>query len=476
MIIYLFFVLSAGLLLLLLTVIFKEKLTYGFLFLLPLTPRYLGIDLGGGLPYITATRVLIVYYVFFFLLFYRKTMMENVKKIKMKAMHASIVIFILINGVICAANVNDESTKYYFSLLFENVALFYLIYISISDARKVRKCVDALLLASLIIACLSMVEFATGFNIFSSLGGIGGYTRLMSSNLIRTGHARVYGPFSHPIAQASYVLLIFPFAFNFFLKTKDKTKKYFYGICSVLLVGNLILTLSRGPLLCFFGGFVIFFVALEKKEKMFIFKLAAPSFAALVLLIKSNLLPGFLQDWVNAMVASLTGGYVDDFGSNLNPFDYRTRIFIIAKNLLEDHWILGRGMVFLRVNKVYDFDYRFNPFYKYLVDSIDNFYVLKTIEGGLLGLFSYLLIIGVATITTIKGIRANQNRTSKMICQAMLFSAASYFTSLISVDELGTMKFFWILAGLTIYSVEHLAAEQTEGLEEERDGSIHCSC
>ena len=452
-----FLALSVALLIILLTVLFPQKLNYFFVFMYALVPRYAGIQFPG-IPDITASRILILYYLGFSILLNIDTIIANIKKQRMHIINIAMLVFLVVSLIVLLNVRNGASVKKFIAIVFENIMVFYLVMLNIKDDREARKCMDAMLAAAAVISLFAVFEFFTRINVFTYFGGIGalsetgGVDKLTAGKLARLGFTRVYVTFSHPIALGEYVLLMFYPAFGFMLREKKITKKLIYGgICGLLFV-SLLLTLSRAPLLCFFCGLVVYFLIVEKEHKKTMLKLAGAGVFIMLILILSGHAPSFITDIIYSLFVSLTGQYVGGFGGNMSPFYMRLGLVPLTMEIIRGHELLGRGLAFFSVNKWFVFDYTLNPFHKYEVDTFDNFYLLRIVESGFVGIAAYLFVFGSFLITLLQTIkrRAEHSATAVALAEAGFVSIGVYLVCLFSADELSTIQIFWIVSAIFV--------------------------
>jgi|GEM_PF-4863606 len=444
---------SAGILMATLTVLFPHMLNCAFLFALALAPKYAGVKLSAALPDITLSRIMIAYYLFFSILLNRKTILENLKKQKPDALNLAIIFFLATNILVVLSHGNGPAFKKFIGVLIENIVLFYGVLLNIKDGRDARRCFDALLAAAVVIGIFGIAEFITGVNAFTSLGGIGDIESVIDTNSrLRMGYHRIYVTFSHPIALAEYVLmLLFP-ALGFFLEEKKSLKKSYYFMLVCLLTLTLLLTLSRAPIGCAAGGMLLFFIVIKKEQKIGLLKIFAVAAAALLLLIVSGEAPRFLTEGISSLFLSLTGQYVGDFsvrGGNIQPFDRRLSLIPLTLDIIKGNELLGAGLAYFGTHKYFAFNYQVDPYQKYQLLSIDNFYLFKIIEGGILGVLGYLAAFASVFALALKAvINKARGYSGSLPAQGFLVSVTAYFICLFSADELGTIKIFWVVSAV----------------------------
>lgn len=438
----------------------KEKILYAFAFLYPLLPKGLAVDIGSSLPLITASRVLILYVVFFELCFNRGSFKDVKKKLyssKFNLIFALYFLTCIINYFVYA---NVESFKIMISIAIEYIFVTFFIYFRISSNEEAEKFLDALLLSAFLIGISGIVEFFFGNSVFRFLNIVKTDRILMTGEgAVRLGVRRVEGPFGHPLAYCNFLLLIIPFALYKVLQFKEKRVKNL--IVLTVLVINFILTLSRGPMLAFLGGFAVFFLFANKKEKIIIAVGSFFSFELLGVAAVSGVLPLFLRNFFISVVdAVFMTNTVSNFGGNRYAHQYRLYLFELAGKLVSGNKLFwGNGMGYFRLNQVFDYVPFISTTKPILIRSIDNHYLLKYIEMGLSGLVMTILIALAPIVSCIKSIRNSEHRYFYL---CVLFSIAAYFINLFTVDEVSTLRFYWIIIGAVNFKLYIDRASETK--------------
>jgi O-antigen ligase len=446
-----FLICAVGLAAVVATILFRDKLTYLFVFALALMPRYIGIALPGGIPDLSAIRLLILYYFGFSVLLNGKTILSNLKKMRRDAVNIAMLVLGATGFLVFLAHIDGWAFNAFFVFLFENIFVFYFVFLNIRSEKEVKGCFKALLLAACILCLFAIVESITRFNIFTHFGTLGNIGNLdMNGGLQRLGFTRVRASFGHPIALGCYILLIFPIAFNFFLNEKDKFKKaVLLGLSGLLLIA-LLLTLSRMPILCCALGLAMLFTVMNNRQKTMFLLVAGVVLALVVLCLSIRIIPDFIVDTLSSLFLTLTGGYVDNFGGNAFGFEDRLNLFTITGDVLRENPLLGGGLGYWETHKIYFFDYRRYAYGSYLVDAIDNDHLNNLMTGGIVGFGGYLSLYGVLLYKAFKSIKAKAGETLPIIAQAVWVSMFTYLLSLSSVDNMGTFKIFLVIAALFV--------------------------
>jgi len=446
-------VVLCGVLILLASLYFKDRVFFSFIFLYPLIPNYFAFDLGGSLPLVTIGRLFLIYVVIFDLIFnrdkFRKIKIERFSnEAKIIVFSTVFLIFAFIQNTFTYPNV--ESFKILISFLLENVLIGVYIFFRAGSCDDIEKTIKCFLFSAFVIAITGIVEFLLNVNFFSYLDIVKSSRQLLSSDAYaRLGENRVEGPFGHPLAYCNFLLIAIPLGiYEWQISLNKKVKTGFFLITFILLI-NFFLTLSRGPMLAFIIGTIFYFILASKRSKQIIFMLVTVLSGGLIIGLIARVLPGFVRNFLISLLDSVfMRGSSDGFGANSNAATYRLYLFQLAKKLVADDFIwLGRGMSFFRMNEVYDWVPGISTTREIRIVSIDNYYILKYIEMGLMGIISTLIFIFSLIYTCLVNFF---NRVNKEFFSCFMFVFISYFISLFTVDDIGTFRFIWIVTGILV--------------------------
>lgn len=460
----LFLACCLGLAVVVATVLFIDKLTYVFVFSFALMPHFVGVATPSGLPDITSTRALILYYTCFSLLFNRSTIFANIKKLRMDMINAALIIFVVTNGLVFLAHRTGVAANALLVLMFEDIFVFYLVFLNIRNYKEARGCFTALLLCAGLLCLFAIFEFFTGINIFSRYGTLGNVSLFDSSrSLMRLGSIRVYTAFGHPIAMGCYTLLIFPIAFNLFLNENNSFRKYFYFSLSGLLVIMLLFALSRMPILCFIGSFALLFIVIKREQKTKFIKVMCIALALGIICLAGGLIPEFVINTLSSLAATLTGGSVDDFGGNAGASRGRLNLIPITLEALEGKMLLGAGLNYLQTVKIYYFDYHKNPYMPYLINTFDNDHLKRFLYGGFIGAGGYIVLYGVFMLHALRTARDKRvGEELNVIAQSVFVAMCAYLISLAAVDHLGTIPIYFTITAVFAAAVRESAHGSVE--------------
>lgn len=425
-----------------------------FLFIIPFIPPYLAYQLSSSLPVITAYRLILLLFIFDQLLVKKKLriFLKTIKKDKFSPVIFIYSIGIMVPGFFHLSESFDKTAFIgSFSIIFENVILYYLILMNCGtyfkkDIKYFQKALSIICLSSLILSILGIIEYVTSFNIFHLLE-TSNVSGILSNTYVRQGQLRVSSSFSHALGYGLYLLLVIPIAFY---KFKKSNHKKYYTVLLFLLIINLFLTISRSTLLAFGCSLFVFYLLSNLKRKiMYLYISLIIVFPAMAI----SLVPGTENVPVISIIGNNLKGLSDtflgthmatDYGNNIEPFSYRNQLINYALSQQGTDNIFGKGVGFIRKEPLVFYIPEINPYGPTISQSVDNYYANVKLESGWIGLISTFILLFAIILTIFR------NRKKGLFNKIILVSFMGYLIELFSVNDLNTIIFLWIL--LAIYS------------------------
>jgi O-antigen ligase len=333
-----------------------------------------------------------------------------------------IIIFILATflSVIFSSNFS-LSLKNFGSKTLEYIFLFFIAAEFVCDKRRLKNIVIVMLSSAAMVGVDCIFQYFLGFDFLRH--------RAMEAG-------RITGSFKMPGDLAGYLapVLCLPLALCF-LKFK-KGIQYFLRIESILLLAVLIVTVARGAWVGFIAA-VCFLGWVENKK---IFWVTGVSSLVLIILMPHLTGPG------GDILGRLKSIILLSDGSALD----RKAIWQVALRMIRDKPLFGQGLSTFMGNFA-----RFGKDYYYLKESIipyaHNCYLQIAAETGIIGLVSFLLLIGTFFISTIKNLAKIKDRFYHAVLSAV--SAGIIVTlvhSLVDTNlySLQLSVLFWIMLGI----------------------------
>lgn len=240
--------------------------------------------------------------------------------------------------------------------------------------------------------------------------------------------ARAYSVFMNPNVFAEYIVLVVPLVVSLFWTHKDGFKKFvFLGIVGLLML-SLLLTFSRGGILS---------VAISAFT--FLFFLYRPLIA---LFIPFGLLGmSFLPENIRNRIISITN--VKDSSAS-----YRFKIWQITKDVIKDHPISGVGFGHKPFKQTFESYIRSMPIF-----HAHNTYLEVMAEGGAAGFITFLFVVIISIIETLRIIYKTTDKNIKAFACGLIASivgilAHGMFEDIIYINRIILM--IWVILGLVM--------------------------
>lgn len=434
----------------LLLIINKEFLLYYFIFLYPILPEYLAVSFSQSLPLMTASRMLLIVMMIGVLLS-GKISLTTLKKTKYWKI---LLFFVICEGAVCIAHIQDiDSLKYYIGVILENFIFLIVITNFIDTRKKLNKCINVLVFAAGFVFLMGSLEPITKINLASTFLNTGSRETILMSAYERFSSIRAAFSFGHSIALGVYCLAIMPFI----LYKINTTNKIIYYILFELGLCCMLMTMSRGVILVFFGVFLLSLIRLRSNEVAGYYKVIAITLFSAVLVILAvpsiyNIINDTILGSINALSSNVTSsvstGNDDAVSSRLCQLTMIPQVFC-------KYPIFGGGAGYIFKNTVYVYLEKRS----FIACSIDIEYLSMLINRGIVGL--------VAGLTTYLGIlrrcwvamrRAKENLLSK----AFFLSFISIFLAYFTVAQLTTNKILWLLIGLALCQIRNDMTEKSD--------------
>jgi hypothetical protein len=391
-----------------------------------LLPQYFAIEISSSLPLITASRIIILFLLFYAII--KGKLKRNVFYIIIHSGYSKILIgYFTLSLIATLPYLNNGSIlKDLFGIIFDQILLFILITNSVDSKKKLDKCIWILTISFIIVCICGIVERFTGYNFWNNFYTIS--RSITNANDTRLGVNRVSFSFSHPIYFGMYIVLLIPIIM-YMIKSKKNNNIYIIGLALGIIC--CFFTVSRGPIGVMFLTIILNFFDMKRQER----KRFISFFIMIGILIFIGLL--FFSNMVDSIIITLKTilnefGFsynVDDFGSNSGGVDSRLSQFDIYGNAIRNNWLFGIGS---GASDIYV--------------SVDNAYLGWILSGGVFGLASKLtLYLGSIVLLF------NQ-RNSTPICKAVFYSMLCYMVASLAAPENITTKMVWILLGLAAVS------------------------
>ncbi len=305
------------------------------------------------------------------------------------------------------------------------IGIYFFIRAVIRDFDDIVRAVKILAVIILPLALLFAVEYSTGRNPFSVLGGVPEITE------IREGHLRCQGPFLHPILAGTMGATAMPLFVG--LWSFNSKNRWLAAAAIMVATAIVIASSSSGPFIAYISGVIGLFVWTYKSKLKFILSGIVVSLLILHLIMKAPV-------WfIIARLSDLIGG----------GGWYRAALIDAALNHFDEWWLVGTAYTShwmptgLSVN----------------INSADitNQFIAEGVSGGIVQLFLFIWLL-VTCFKRIALTSRNENKTSATerfliwsVGCALLGHVASFF-SVSYFDQI--MIFFLMIVAITATLIE----------------------
>ncbi len=410
------------------------------LFMFPLIPRYLGIDLstslGYGLPIINVQRVLlgIIYLVWIF----RKTITKE-RILPKTILDKPILVLLLIQlcSVFVATNYLQVSLLKFFSLILEGYLLFYIVVDTIRTKRQVKTVVSVLIISLALVSVIGIVEYFLGQYIFSFVKPV--RAALQSAygvRLTRLGTLRIQSSMGSGRILGMCLILLIPISLLSAAYNKIGLKKILWSIPSIVFLLALYFTKSRICLIGFLASLLVIFPVYKKHIFVVIM-------ATLLILLLS---PPFLQNEISRIKVMFSVFNPATYFAYLNnPSEademvsaafsrIRTQKEVI--NLILQKPILGYGLSW--------------PSKLITTGSDVNWYSDAMLESGVLALVLFLWIVIRVLRCLFNCFKNTEGRYYRFLAIALMGSIIAFLFPLGTGLSTGAFYLFWVLIAIAV--------------------------
>lgn len=418
----------------------NKKFIIFFMAFYPILPDYFSIELGGGMPLLKASRILLL--ILLLCVCFRNKKIKLIRKpLKAAGLYWPLIIYfaarILANGYYVSnlsAAINTE-----FTVIVEQLLLLVLICQIIQDQEDVHLCVKTIVNASGVVAIISIINVLIGSNLFYNLNTVSRNVLMVST--VRMGIIRAEATFGHPVYYAMYCALIIPLALYVWQNEKNAWNSCVLGLNVIAAF----LTESRGTIVVLLALFLVYVIIADKKTRNRI--LTAVCAIACVAVVVSFVVPTVAQQFSNIIKSVMiafgdSSETIENFGGNSST-GLESRMIQLSGItwMIMHNAIFGLGASCHTRGKL---SYYINGAWS-VRDTIDNGYVGYFVEEGLLGgiaCFSlfYSLLKSSWKKATFKDSRNMNN--SFFLC------FVSYVAVMLSVADVSQL--LWVIIALYI--------------------------
>lgn len=441
-----------------------SKIFWYFLILIPFLPPYFAFQLTPSLPVINAFRILLILLIIDQLLI-KKRIPNLITTIRTDRLFVPVLIYLIgasIPGFYHFALESDKTALIgSISIIVEKVLFYYIIlmnfksfHINSDNNEFLNKIINIICGTAFVLSVLGVVEYLTNYNIFHLLE-TSNVEGILASDYIRQGSLRVSTSFSHALGYGLFLLLVIPIAYYRLITSRNHKK--FYLFLLFLLILNMLLTSSRSTLLAFGVSVIVFFLLSNLKKKIIFFFVT--SFVLLPTILfslttyadKVPIISTISQNTKPLADAFFGTELATNYGDNAEPFTYRNALISYAFSLEGSENMLGKGIGFIRSEPLVFYLPELNPYEPIISKSVDNYYINVKLEEGWFGFVATILFFIIVTWKLFK------KRKAHPLVPFILISFCGYYVELAMVNELETLKFYFIFLAIfsTLYSTNN---------------------
>jgi hypothetical protein len=305
---------------------------------------------------------------------------------------------------------------------YNTILTFFLFRFLVRDLDEIIFMFKITAIVILPLALSMIIEKSTQRNIFSMFGGVSEFT------MIRDGRLRCQGPFRHPILAGTFGATLFPLFFALWNRqTKGRIFAYIGIISSTIIT---VASASSGPLMAYLASIIgLFFWPLRNKMRFVRWALLA-GIAMLAVVMKSPI-------WfLIGRLSEITGGTGWDRSLLIDEAIKHFSEWWLFGTTYTAHWIFDNGV---------DNGLTILPNYPQMVD-VTNQYIAIGIQGGILPLILFILIIGYCFqgLGRTRRWLTDQSTYKQMVPWVLGSALFAHAASFLSVAYFDQMRLMWV--------------------------------
>ncbi|ASS73880.1 hypothetical protein CIG75_02090 [Tumebacillus algifaecis] len=309
--------------------------------------------------------------------------------------------------------------------LLEASLYFLVLNALIDDEDTIKDMVHGMIVAATLVAA---------FGIYQKLAGWETPPAWTYSEVEKGIKIRVFSSIGNPNALGGFMVLITPIALALTLWAKNWTHRILYGSATLLMLGCLVLTYSRGAWLGFLAGMVVYTIITRNKWLAVVGVaglIAAPIVAESVV---ARLTLAFTPEYWNK---ASEGGRVEFWARALTIFKeypvFGTGIGTVGDSVATRHGVPGATW-------------------------IDNQYFKLLAETGIVGTLTYVAMVFTPVINGIKSVFGSKQRDTFLFALnagivAALFGMLVENVTAAIFEDLNVITHFWTLVALLYVSI-----------------------
>jgi O-antigen ligase len=271
------------------------------------------------------------------------------------------------------------------------------------------------------------------FVILNLITILGSFNILEVSGIKFLKHGRSSGALSEANQYASFIVLFLPFCFHYIVQFKKLFPKIIAVVITLLGLYCLFLTGSRGGILSFVVGIIVYFI-LESKQitnKILLKNIALFSILIVFIIVSINILPEITKEGLKYNIfekAKSASIFSSDYSSG------RIEIWSKCIEVFMRNPIFGTG---------------WNTIYQSIGFNSHNEYLLYLTTTGIIGFFLFILIF-YRLGKTVFNFRSIENSENTSFYHVYLSGLTSFMVAMFFVNIYSPYIFLFLFSGLIL--------------------------
>ena len=327
--------------------------------------------------------------------FYAIKVIRGKRVFKLELLDAAVLIFGILIYLASVFSAGGEGSKNAALVSCVLIMGYFLVVNLMRTEIWIKRCVFALVSSGAIVAIIGVLEYFFG----ESSG------QWLDASLFSNIKVRVVSLFDNPNVLATYLVLIFPFALNFFVQAEKRNEKFLTAFLCAAFVLATVFTWSRGAWIAMAVSALIFLTVYSRKT-LRIFGLA---------ILAAPVIPMLLPDNVLARAVSIL-----NFSDS--SISYRLYTWIGSLRVAKEHFLGGIGFGPEAFSKIYP-NYAFSG-----IEAAEHSHSLLLqilIAMGIGGLLAFLIFVFFYFQKTLEYVKNPKNNSVKFYVVAAVSAVAA---------------------------------------------------
>lgn len=388
------------------------------IFLYPLIPQYIGLDLSG-MVVINFQRLLLAG--LFFTWLFRKVIHKE-RMFHKTPLNLIIVVFLFLRLISVIFSMDFRISLFNFiSEVFTYFFFYFLVIDTFRTKKQIKKVIYILIISGILISVLGIFEFLTKTNIYSFLNPVRRNIGLTASQIqSRLGLFRIEAGFGHAIVLGMYLVSLIPLLL-FQLLATNTVKKIFWMISLGMISLGVVLTFSRSAWIAFL--FVLICYVIKYRFKFL------PVIALLILLLSFQAYYNYepLANVIEITKKSISSKAESEIRKSATG---RVEQLKVGVPIALQKPLTGYG---IRLSR------EAGGFF-----TLDNYYLVIMLESGIFSLMALMFLYSLIFIKLQYLIKTSRDITTKNLAFSLLMSILS-FVIILFATALQTVFFIWWL-------------------------------